>query len=104
VAQFTVVPQVARLPERSKGKNMSLITIVVTLIVAGVLLWLVNTYIPMDGKIKKILNIVVVVAVVLWLLSVFGVWGHLRDIRASNQSAPSDGPVCCVVLPCQARV
>ena len=65
---------------------MSLISIVITLIIAGVLLWLVNTYIPMDGKIKKILNIVVVVVVVLWLLNVFGVWGHLRDVRASTQS------------------
>jgi hypothetical protein len=65
---------------------MSLITIVVTLIVVGVLLWLVNTYIPMDGKIKKIINIVVVVAVVLWLLNVFGVLGHLRDVRVSIPS------------------
>jgi hypothetical protein len=62
---------------------MSLVTIVVSLIVVGVLLWLVNTYIPMDGKIKKILNIVVVVVVVLWLLSVFGVLDHIRNIRAS---------------------
>lgn len=62
---------------------MSLITIVVTLIVVGVLLWLINTYIPMDGKIKKILNIVVVVIVVVWLLNVLGVWGHLRDVRVS---------------------
>ncbi len=52
---------------------MSLVTLVVTLIVVGVLLWLVNTYIPMDGKIKKILNAVVVIAIVLWLLNVFGV-------------------------------
>ena len=69
---------------------MSLVTIVISLIVVGVLLWLVNTYIPMDGKIKKIVNIVVVVVVVLWLLNVFGVMGHLRDIRASIQS-PSTG-------------
>jgi len=60
---------------------MSLISLIVTLIVVGVLLWLVNTYIPMDGKIKKILNIVVVICVVLWLLSVFGVIGHSGDIR-----------------------
>jgi len=65
---------------------MSLITIVVTLVVVGVLLWLVNTYIPMDGKIKKILNIAVVVLVVLWLLNVFGVLGHLRDVRASVET------------------
>jgi hypothetical protein len=60
---------------------MSLITIVIALIIVGVLLWLVNTYIPMDGKIKKILNVVVVVVVVIWLLNVFGVWGHLHDVR-----------------------
>ena len=52
---------------------MSLISLVVTLIIIGVLLWLVNTYIPMDGKIKKILNIVVVICVVLWLLSAFDI-------------------------------
>ena len=60
---------------------MSLISLVVTLIVVGVLLWLVNTYIPMDGKIKKILNIVVVVAVVLWLLVAFGVLGTIHDVQ-----------------------
>ena len=76
---------------------MSLITIVITLIVAGVLLWLVNTYIPMDGKIKKILNIVVVVVVVLWLLSVFGVLDHIRNIRASTQ-APFLGTSTCSLV------
>jgi hypothetical protein len=60
---------------------MSLISLVVTLIVVGVLLWLVNAYIPMDGKIKKILNVVVVICVIVWLLSVFGVLGHSGDIR-----------------------
>jgi hypothetical protein len=60
---------------------MSLISIVVSLIVAGILLWLVNTYIPMDGKIKKVLNIVVMVVVVLWLLNVFGVWSYVRNIH-----------------------
>ncbi len=60
---------------------MSLISLVVTLIIVGVLLWLVNTYIPMDGKIKQILNIVVVIVVVLWLLYAFGILGHAGDIR-----------------------
>lgn len=60
---------------------MSLISLIITLIVVGVLLWLVNGYIPMDGKIKKILNVVVVVCVVVWLLSAFGVIGHAGDIR-----------------------
>ena len=62
---------------------MPLITMVITLIVVAVLLWLVNTYIPMDGKIKKILNIVKVVVVVLWILNVFGVLDHLHSIRVS---------------------
>ncbi len=60
---------------------MSLITLVLTLMVVGIALWLINGYIPMDGKIKKILNIVVVICVVVWLLSVFGVIGHGNDIR-----------------------
>ena len=60
---------------------MSLISLVITLIVVGVLLWLVNTYIPMDGKIKKILNVVVVICVVVWLLFAFGVLNNSTDIR-----------------------
>jgi hypothetical protein len=60
---------------------MSLISLVVTLIVIGVLLWLVNTYIPMEGKIKKILNIVVLVCVVVWLLYAFGILNHSGDLR-----------------------
>ena len=60
---------------------MSLISLVITLIVVGVLLWLINTCIPMDGKIKKIVNVVVVIAVVLWLLSAFGILSGAHDIR-----------------------
>jgi hypothetical protein len=59
---------------------MSLIYIVLILIVIGVLLWLVNTYIPMAGSIKTIINIVVIIAVILWLLQVFGVI-NLINIR-----------------------
>jgi hypothetical protein len=51
---------------------MPLIQLIVALVVVGVLLWLINTYLPMDGRIKQILNVVVVIAVVLWLLQVFG--------------------------------
>lgn len=50
-----------------------LINIIITLIVVGLLLWLVNNYLPMDGKIKSILNIVIVIAVILWLVRSFGV-------------------------------
>ncbi|BAK65222.1 MULTISPECIES: Thivi_2564 family membrane protein [Sphingobium] len=60
---------------------MSLVSVVIILVVVGVLLWLINTYIPMDGKIKSILNVVVVIAVILWLLQAFGVLGSLGDVR-----------------------
>lgn len=60
---------------------MPLIHLVIVLIVVGVLLWLVNSYIPMQATIKKILNAVVVIAVVLWLLNAFGVIGSLQGIR-----------------------
>ena len=60
---------------------MPLIHVVVVLVVVGILLWLVNTYIPMDSKIKGILNIVVVVVVVLWLVRAFGILGSLSQFR-----------------------
>ena len=60
---------------------MSLLSVVLTLIVVGVLLWLINTYIPMQGTIKGILNLVVVVAVIIWLLYAFGVISHSGDIH-----------------------
>jgi hypothetical protein len=63
---------------------MPLINVVIVLIVVGVLLWLVNNYLPMDGKIKSILNAVVVIGVVLWLLQAFGVLGSLSTIRVGK--------------------
>jgi hypothetical protein len=63
---------------------MSLISLIVTLIVVGVLLWLVNTYIPMDSKIKGILNAVVVIVVVLWLLQAFGLLTNLEGLRVGH--------------------
>jgi hypothetical protein len=59
---------------------MDMQQVVIGLIVVGVLLYLVNNYIPMDSKIKQILNGVVVIAVVLWLLQAFGIIGSLRGI------------------------
>jgi hypothetical protein len=61
---------------------MSLINLVLVLIVIGVLLWLVNNYIPMDGKIKQIINAVVVIAVVIWLIQIF--IGPLPDLRVGG--------------------
>jgi hypothetical protein len=61
---------------------MSLVSLVLVLIIIGVLLYLINNYIPMDAKIKKIINIVVVVAVIIWILGLFvGGWGALENIR-----------------------
>jgi hypothetical protein len=60
---------------------MTLIGLVLTLVVVGVLLWLLNTYVPMDGKIKSILNIVVVIVVAIWVLQSFGLLGSLQNIR-----------------------
>ncbi len=60
---------------------MSLFSVLITLIVVGVLLWLVNTYIPMDRKIKSILNAVVIIVLVLWLLRAFGILDSLTNVR-----------------------
>jgi hypothetical protein len=63
---------------------MSLINLILVLVVVGVILWLINTYLPMDGKIKAILNAVVVIAVVLWLLRVLGLLSSLDSIHIGN--------------------
>ncbi len=63
---------------------MPLLQIVIVLIVVGVLLWLVNSFIPMQGTIKSILNAIVVIAVVLWLLNVFGLFHSLSNIHVGR--------------------
>jgi hypothetical protein len=63
---------------------MSLVSLVITLIVVGVLLWLINAYIPMDGKIKLILNMTVAVVVVLWILNTMGLIDSLLGIRVGR--------------------
>ena len=60
---------------------MPILTVVLVLIGVGVVLWLINKYIPMQGTIKNILNAVVVIVVVVWLLKVFGVWGSLTNLH-----------------------
>lgn len=60
---------------------MPVLTVIIVLIVVGVLLWLVNTYIPMHRKIKSILNAVIVIILVIWLLKVFGVLEYLANIQ-----------------------
>ena len=58
---------------------MSILGLLITLVIVGVLLWLINSYIPMDPKIKTILNVVVVIIVILWLLQVFGLLGLVQQ-------------------------
>ena len=60
---------------------MPLINLVLTLIVVGVALWLINRFIPMASAIKTILNIVVVVAVAVWVLKAVGMWGTVTNFR-----------------------
>ena len=60
---------------------MPLLNLVIVLVVVGVVLWVINSYIPMQATIKKILNVVVIIAVVIWLFSVFGVIGNISAIR-----------------------
>lgn len=63
---------------------MPLIHVVFVLVVVGVVLWLINRFIPMARSIKSILNAVVIIAVVLWLLNVFGLSNYLSTIRVGR--------------------
>ena len=63
---------------------MPLINLVIVLVVVGVILWVITSYIPMQSNIKKILNVVVIIAVVIWLLGVFGVIVNISAIRIGN--------------------
>jgi len=63
---------------------MPLIYVVLALIVVGMVLWLINTYIPMAGSIKAILNVIVVIALCVWLLQAFGLWQTVLNYRVSR--------------------
>ena len=60
---------------------MPLLSVVIALVVIGVVLWLINTYIPMASGIKKLLNVVVVVAAAVWVLQAFGLWGRVTSYK-----------------------
>jgi hypothetical protein len=55
-----------------------LISLIITLIVVGVLLYIINAFIPMDAKIKQLLNIVVIIVMVIYCLKIFGVWSDVK--------------------------
>ncbi len=63
---------------------MTLVGIVVVLVVVGLILWLINTYIPMAGAIKSLLNVVVFVVVLIWLLQTFGLIGPINGVHIPN--------------------
>lgn len=65
----------------NRGFIMPIINVFVVLIIVGILLWLVNSYIPMAGSIKKILNVVVIIMVILWLLRAFGIISSLSNYK-----------------------
>jgi hypothetical protein len=74
----------AKLATKGGQQPMPLLTVVMVLIVVGVVLWLINRFIPMQGTIKSILNAVVVIAVVLWLLNIFGLFNSFAHIRVGS--------------------
>jgi len=63
---------------------MPLTTVLITLVAAGLLLWIVNRFIPMQGQIKSILNGVVVIVLVLWIANLYGIFGHLQQLRVGR--------------------
>jgi hypothetical protein len=64
--------------------QMPLVQVLIALIVVGVLLWLVNTFIPMAGSIKSLLNAVVIIVVVVWLLNVFGLMHYVTNFHVNR--------------------
>jgi hypothetical protein len=64
--------------------TVPLVEVVVVLVVVGVLLWLINNFIPMAGGVKSLLNAVVVIALIVWLLKVFGLWHWLLHFRVGS--------------------
>ena len=59
---------------------MPILTIIITFVIVGLLMWLVNTYIPMEAGIKKLLNIAIIICLVLWLLNIFGIFSNLGSL------------------------
>jgi hypothetical protein len=75
------LPPASAHTKRTRRHVMPLLQLVIVLVVVGVVLWVINSYIPMQSTIKKILNVVVIIAVIIWLLNVFGLMGDLSSIR-----------------------
>jgi chromate transport protein ChrA len=65
--------------------EMPLTTVLITIVAAGLLLWIVNRFIPMQSQVKSILNGLVVVVLVLWIANLYGVFDHLHQFRVGNK-------------------
>lgn len=63
---------------------MPLVQLVLVLVIVGLILWAINSYIPMEATIKKILNVVVIIVVILWVLNVFGVLGDISTVHVGH--------------------
>lgn len=60
---------------------MSLITVIIVLVVVGVILYLINKYVPMDAKVKTILNWAIVIILIIWLLRAVGLFSNIHDVK-----------------------
>ena len=63
---------------------MPLTTVIITIVAVGLVLWLVNRFIPMQGQIKSILNGLVVIVLILWIANLYGVLDHLKHFRVGH--------------------
>jgi predicted membrane protein len=60
---------------------MSLLSVIVAIVIVGIVLWIINQFIPMEARVKQILNIVVILILLIWVLQGFGFFGYLRGIK-----------------------
>jgi chromate transport protein ChrA len=82
--KFSTMPWNYRIREMIGDHDMPLTNVLITIVAAGVLLWLVNRFIPMQGQIKSILNGLVVVVLVLWIANLYGLFQHLNQFRVGK--------------------
>ena len=84
VRNFSTMPWGYRIREMIGEYDMPLTTVIITIVAAGVLLWLVNRFIPMQGQIKSILNGLVVIVLVIWIANLYGLFQHLNQFRVGR--------------------
>jgi ABC-type Co2+ transport system permease subunit len=85
LSNFSTMPWRYRIREMNGEHEMPLSTVLITLVAAGLLLWIVNRFIPMQSQVKSILNGLVVVVLVLWIANLYGVFDHLHQFRVGRR-------------------